>query len=145
MPENLNLPRWLAPVLVILLIAGVVAASRFMHSGEVPAVALACPNLQAGCAARLGGREVELGIDGELKVLSPFEIWLKAPGAQTVQASFTMAGMDMGFNLYTLRPDASGRFRARITLPVCVSGRRDWVMTLRIDGQALTVPFVTQL
>ena len=33
--------------------------------------------------------DVELGIAGELKVLSPFEIWLKAPGAGTVQASFT--------------------------------------------------------
>ncbi|MDD4882459.1 MAG: hypothetical protein PHX10_12845 [Gallionellaceae bacterium] len=142
---KLNLPRWLAPVLVILLIAGVVAASRFMQPREAPALALVCPNLQAGCAARLDGRAVELGVDGELKVLSPFEVWLKAPDAKTVQASFTMVGMDMGFNLYTLRPDASGAFRARITLPVCVSGRRDLVMTLRVDGKALTVPFVTQL
>jgi len=142
---KLNLPRWLAPALVILLIAGVVAASRFMQPREMPALALDCPDLQAGCATSLAGREIKLGITGELKVLSPFEVWLKAPDAKTVQASFTMVGMDMGFNLYTLRPDGSGAFRARITLPVCVSGRRDWVMTLRVDGQAVTVPFVTQL
>jgi hypothetical protein len=106
---------------------------------------LTCPNLQAGCKATLDGREVELGVAGELKVLNPFEVWLKAPGARSVQASFTMVGMDMGFNLYTLRPDAEGVFRVKATLPVCVSGRRDWILTLKIDGQALTVPFVTEL
>lgn len=142
---GLNFPRWLAPALVILLIAGVVAASRLLRPAEVPAVALACPELQAGCTGRLDGREVTLGIRGELKALTPFEVWLQAPGADSVQASFTMEGMDMGFNLYTLRADAAGVYRARITLPVCVSGRRDWVMTLHIDGRTLTVPFVTQL
>lgn len=138
-------PRWLAPVLVIALIAGVVAASRLLQPAEAPAVALSCPDLTAGCRAELAGRTVELGIVGELKVLTPFEVWLKAPGARSVQASFTMEGMDMGFNLYTLRPDADGVFRARVTLPVCVSGRRDWVITLKIDGRTLSAPFVTQL
>lgn len=142
---RLNLPRWLAPALVILLIACVVAASRFLKPEAVAPVAVHCPSPLAGCRAELAGRPVELGFAGELKVLTPFEVWFKAPGAKTVQASFTMEGMDMGFNLYTLRPDAAGVFRARVTLPVCVSGRRDWVMTLHVDGQALAVPFVTEL
>ena len=143
--EQLRLPRWLAPVLVILSIAGVIAISRFAEKEAITAVAVACADVQTGCKATLNGRAVEFGVAGELKVLSPFEVWLKAPDARSVEASFTMAGMNMGFNLYTLRPDAAGVYRARITLPVCVSGRRDWAMTLIIDGRALTVPFVTQL
>jgi len=111
----------------------------------VPAVAVACADLQAGCPASLAGRAVTLGVAGELRVLTPFEVWLKAPGAREVQASFTMEGMDMGFNLYTLKPDAEGVFRGRVTLPVCVTGRRDWIMTLKVDGLALRVPFVTEL
>lgn len=142
---NLNLPRWLAPVLVIVLIAGVVAASRLLQPEAAPAQPVTCANLGAGCTVSLAGRTVELGVAGELKVLSPFEVWLKAPGAKAVAASFTMAGMDMGFNLYTLKPDAAGVFRARVTLPVCVTGRRDWIMTLTVDGQTLRVPFVTEL
>lgn len=142
---TLNLPRWLPPVLVIALIAGVVVASRFLQPGSAPAQAVACADLGAGCTASLSGRRLELGVTGELKVLTPFEVWLKAPGAKVVQASFTMAGMDMGFNLYTLRPDPAGVFRARVTLPVCVTGRRDWIMTLTVDGRALAVPFVTDL
>ena len=143
--DKLRVPRWLPPTLVILLIAGVVAGNRLLQPKEAPAVAVACPNPRAGCAVSVHGREIGLGVSGELKVLSPFEVWVRAPGAESVQASFTMEGMDMGFNLYTLRPDAKGVFRARITLPVCVSGRRDWVMNLKIDGQALSVPFVTEL
>ena len=51
----------------------------------------------------------------------------------------------MGFNLYTLHADQEGVFRGRVTLPVCVSGRRDWVMTLDIDGRRVAIPFVTEL
>jgi hypothetical protein len=142
--EKLKLPRWLFPVLVILLIAGVVAANRYLQPAKPP-LAVVCANLQKGCTARLDGRDVTLGIEGELKVLSPFELWVKAADTKTVQASFAMKDMDMGFNLYTLKPDPQGGFRARVTLPVCVSGRRDWVMILDLDGQKISVPFVTEL
>ena len=104
-----------------------------------------CASLASGCTATVAGRRVALGVRGELKALAPFEVWVEAPGAKSVQASFTMEGMDMGFNLYTLRPEPDSLFRARVTLPVCVSGRRDWEMTLHVDGHALLVPFVTDL
>lgn len=142
--ERLNLPRWLAPALIILLIAGVVAWQRWSEPKAGPPLHLVCADLRVGCATRLDDRVVTAGIDGDLKALTPFEIWVRAR-ADKVRASFTMEGMNMGFNLYTLRPDPAGVFRARVTLPVCVSGRRDWVMTLEIDGRRLTVPFVTEL
>ncbi len=50
----------------------------------------------------------------------------------------------MGFNLYTLRRGADGVYRARVTLPVCVSGQPNWILNLDIDGQRLRIPFVTQ-
>lgn len=130
-----------APWLVIGLIVALLAAWQ-LRAPE-PARAVSCPDLQAGCALPLDGATV--GVEGELRVLKPFQLWVKAPGARQVQAHFTMAGMDMGFNLYTLRPDADGVFRARIVLPVCVSGRRDWVMSLEIDGRRFDLPFVTEL
>ncbi len=141
---RLNLPRWLFPVLVIVLIAGVVATNRYLQPAKPP-LSIVCPNLQKGCSTRLEGHEINLGVQGELKVLSPFEVWVKAPEAKEVQASFAMKDMDMGFNLYTLRPDPQGVFRARVTLPVCVSGRRDWVMILDVDGHKISLPFVTEL
>jgi len=80
-----------------------------------------------------------------VKPLQPFQVWVKAAGARKVQARFTMEGMDMGFNLYTLRADGDGVFRARVTLPICVSGRRDWVMAVEIDGAVVKVPFSSDL
>lgn len=135
----------LAPVGLLLLVALVVFLQPQQDSGEAPPQTLPCADLAAGCSARLGNRVVVVGVDGELKVLQPFEVWVRAEGARKVQARFTMEGMDMGFNLYTLHADKDGVFRGRVTLPVCVSGRRDWVMTLDVDGQRLAVPFVTEL
>lgn len=146
----MKLPSWLPPLLVIALIGGVVGYQHLQKQSEVPAQVLSCTALAAGCEAMLGKEPVKVGITGEIKVLQPFEVWLQAATPlEKVQASFTMEGMDMGFNLYTLRPDPQGVYRARITLPVCVSGRRDWRMTLEILGAhekfRLTVPFVTEM
>jgi hypothetical protein len=141
----MKLKQWLVPSLVIALIAGVVISQQVLQGDRPPVQTLQCADLKAGCSARLGKAPVNLGISGELKVLQPFTVWLKKEGTTQVQASFTMEGMDMGFNLYTLKRDPDGVFRTRVTLPVCVSGRREWVMTLDIDGARLAVPFVTDL
>lgn len=139
--------RWsgLAPLLIIVLVGGVVWFSHFRDKAERPPVALTCPDIHAGCAGELAGRPVQVGVRGDLKVLHPFEVWVRAADVREAHVSFAMEGMDMGFNLYTLRPDQDGVLRGRVTLPVCVSGRRDWRMTLEIEGQRLTLPFVTEL
>lgn len=136
---------WLAPVSIILLIAGVVALNRFYRSDDVPSAVVRCADLRAGCKAMLGEREVTVGVDGELKLLKPFELWVRARDVDKAQASFAMVGMDMGFNLYSLRADGKGAYRARITLPMCVTGRMDWLLHVDLDGARLTIPFVTMM
>jgi hypothetical protein len=128
-----------------LLIIGLAALVLWRGGDNAPAAAvtLPCADLAKGCGTRLHGRAVSLGLSGPVQPLKPFRVWVKAAGARTVQARFTMQGMDMGFNLYTLRADADGIFRARVTLPVCVSGRRDWIMAVEIDGSVIQVPFRT--
>ncbi|MBK6743833.1 MAG: hypothetical protein IPG66_13015 [Hydrogenophilales bacterium] len=137
--------QWLAPVAIIFLIAGVVLLNHTYKQHDGAEVVLQCADLRAGCRAMLGDREVTVGVNGELKLLKPFEVWVRVEGVQKLQASFTMKGMDMGFNLYTLRPDGKGAYQARITLPICVTGRHDWLLHLDLDEQRLTVPFVTEL
>lgn len=130
------------PLLIIALAAGVL----WRGGGEAPVAGptLVCADLVAGCASRLHGREVQVGVDVPVKPLQPFQLRVRAPAARQVRASFTMEGMDMGFNLYTLRAEADGVFQARVTLPVCVTGRRDWIMALEIDGETLRVPFSSE-
>jgi hypothetical protein len=135
----------LAPLGILVLVGLVVYLNQARQPQGGPPPVLHCPDLAAGCSTRLDGRSVSVGVEGPLKVLQPFQVWVRAQDARRVQASFTMEGMDMGFNLYTLHADKEGVFRGRVTLPVCVSGRRDWVMTLDIDGRRLAIPFVTEL
>jgi hypothetical protein len=133
-----------------LAIIALAAAVLWNHGGPpASALAVACADPLAGCITRLGDREIRIGMQANpeagVKPLQPFQVWVQAPAARKVQVSFTMEGMDMGFNLYTLHPDAQGVFRARATLPVCVTGRRDWNMVVDIDGTLLQVPFTTNL
>ncbi len=142
---RVNIKPWLAPLAIIVLIAAVVALNRIHKPDDDAEVKARCADLRAGCKVMLADREVAFGVDGELKLLQPFELWVRAGDVDKARASFTMEGMDMGFNLYTLRPDGKGAFRARITLPMCVTGRKDWLLHIEIDGRRLSVPFVTDM
>lgn len=142
----MSTPRHLHRLLPLLLIAliGVVVWLNADRQ-DSPPVSVVCPDVVAGCAARVAGRDVRVGVDAPIKPLRPFELRVEVAGVQRVEARFSMEGMDMGFNLYVLRAEAPGVFRARVTLPVCVSGSRNWLMTLDLDGTRLVLPFVTEL
>ena len=125
------------------------------HDAALQEIKVDCASLDSGCSVQTDGRTLRFGMQANAKPLEPFDIWVSATGAgatdtgaRTIgkaEARFTMEGMDMGFNLYTLRPDAQGVFRARVTLPICVTGRRDWNMILEVDHTRLLIPFVTNL
>jgi len=138
--------HWLNRALPLLLIAmiGVVVWMNAERQ-EKPSITVNCPDLEAGCTVEVEGRAIRIGTTGRIKPLQPFDLWVVAAGAGKVEARFTMEGMDMGFNLYVLRADNRGVYRARVTLPVCVTGSREWLMTIEIDGIRLAVPFVTEL
>ncbi len=137
------------PLALIVLIGLVLWAEHnaFWRDAEATSgVRVDCETLDSGCSLMNDGREIRFGMQGEVKPLAPFEIWVAGVAAvHKAEARFTMEGMDMGFNLYTLRPDAQGVLRAKVTLPICVTGRRDWNMILELDNLRLIVPFVTKL
>jgi hypothetical protein len=139
--------KW--PAIVGLALAVALGALAVWRNFPYPGAArievyLPCPDPVAGCTALVGNRTVSIGMAGERKPLTAFQVWVKAAGAVTAQASFTMVGMNMGLNRYTLRPDVAGVFHAEVILPVCVSGRREWVMSLDIDDTIrVSMPFTT--
>ena len=137
---------WLVRLWPLALIA-LLALVLWTHQApdEAGVTQVACATLASGCSLHVDGREISLGMTGDPKPLVPFQIWVKAAGVRKAEARFVMAGMDMGFNLYTLRADNQGVFRATVTLPICVTGRRDWAMILDVDKTRLSVPFVTDL
>jgi len=101
--------------------------------------AVPCADLVAGCRAG----NVVVRTDQHPSGLVPFTLMVTAPGAKEVVAEFVMPGMEMGLNRYRLQGLGEGRFSARVILPVCVSGRRDWVLWLAVDGRPVGFAFAT--
>ena len=134
----------LFPLLLIALVGVLVWRYQGQSATRAP-LTLSCADLHGGCGIDLDGKAIRVSVVGDLKPLQAFQVRVIAPRAHAVEARFTMQGMDMGFNLYTLRADKEGVFQASVTLPVCVTGRRDWIMRLDVDGVGVAVPFVTDL
>jgi len=130
-------------IATVLVAAGFVLWQQFR---PLPAKAqrINCADLVAGCTAATADGPVTLGVSEKIRPLKPFEIWVKPPKPGKVEADFSMVSMNMGYNLYTLRPGPDGTYRVTATLPFCISGRGDWVLTLRLPGAALEVPFTTE-
>lgn len=129
-----------------LLIAAFIAIAIFGYRARLPAAAreLRCTDIVAGCTFLLDGREATLAFSQVPKPLEAFTLEVRAPHARRVSAEFQMVGMDMGFNRYDMKPAGNDAYVARITLPVCVSSRHDWVLYLTIDGTRFAVPFTSR-
>lgn len=123
-------------------------------SGQVVKLpAPTCSPVGGPCTASDPPRMLALTLSGDVRPLRPFDLILRLPDtalAQAGQASvdFIMIGMDMGLNRYTLTRQADGSFRAKVILPVCSSGRSDWVAKVSaIVGKemwAAEFPFVAE-
>ncbi|HEY0664261.1 MAG TPA: hypothetical protein VGD18_06610, partial [Thiobacillaceae bacterium] len=98
----------------------------------------------AGCSFEHRGAAAGVRFSAQPAPMQAFGLRVTAPGVSRVSAEFQMVGMDMGFNRYDLKPAGDGAFGATVTLPVCVSGRRDWKLYLDLDGSRYVVPFRTR-
>jgi hypothetical protein len=135
--------RVLAPLLIVVALVAIAVAGYWLKR-PAQAVAVRCADPLAGCSFSHRNTTVTLGFSARPSPLKAFEVTIRAPGATRLSAEFQMVGMEMGFNRYDLRPAGNGVFVSNVTLPVCVSGRRDWTMTLDIDGAHYVLPFSTQ-
>lgn len=102
-------------------------------------VAVPCADIVAGCSVVDAGLQV--AFDQRPQPLRPFLLSVRQPGARELHASFSMRGMEMGFNRYRLLPQAAGAWQAQVMLPACVQGRSDWELLLEIDGVRYALPF----
>ena len=139
--------RWLT--LFFMFLAAAIATTKFAREmakvrtpGKVTTTS--CPALPAACRLEVGGHPLELNFSPAPVPLKPFMLNVKAPAARSVFAEFTMVDMDMGANRYRLEAASAGMWKANVTLPVCVAGRSNWIMTLEVDGVKVRVPFTAE-
>lgn len=125
---------------LVLIAVGALLWPRFApHSG---AVSLPCADIVAGCALPAEGGSIRF--DHQPDALKPFKLFVTWPQANTIEASFQMAGMQMGFNRYRLVRQADEHWQAEVMLPACIQGRKDWLVELDIDGAKVRVPFASR-
>lgn len=134
--------RVAAPLLLAVALLAIAAAGWWLKRPPA-AVAVPCANPIAGCTFAHRGAAASVRFSAQPAPLQAFGLSVRAPGARRVSAELQMKGMDMGFNRYDLRPAGNGAFSAQVTLPVCVSGRRDWMLFVDIDGTRYVLPFST--
>ncbi|MFP5418406.1 MAG: hypothetical protein ACLGHA_04530 [Gammaproteobacteria bacterium] len=132
--------RLIVPVLVIAGLVGI-ALAGFWFRQQADARPVACRDPVAGCSFEHDGAPARLRFSGPPGALEAFGLEVRASAAKRVSAEFQMQGMEMGFNRYDLSPTPGGVFTGQVTLPVCISGRRDWTLFLSIDGTRYAVPF----
>lgn len=135
--------RVMMPLLLVVALAAIAVAGYWLKR-PAEAQVIACANPLAGCEFSHRGTAVKVIFSTAPKPLEAFELRISAPGVTRISAEFQMNGMEMGFNRYDLRPAENGMLAAKVTLPVCVSGRRDWTMFLDIGGTRYALPFSTQ-
>ena len=133
----------MVPLLLVVVLAAIAVVGYWLKR-PAEAQAVACADPLAGCSFGHHGMTATARFSARPTPLEAFELSVTAPGANRVSAEFQMNGMEMGFNRYDLRSVGNGTYASRVTLPVCVSGRRDWTLTLEIDGAHYALPFSTR-
>lgn len=84
-----------------------------------------------------------LYVKNEVSALMPFIVNIEEAEKQpqTIDISFEMMGMDMGFNQYHL-VKVGEAWQAKVILPVCSLGRNDWLLKVKIKSD--NIESVTQ-
>jgi hypothetical protein len=102
---------------------------------------LNCNPAKSVCTAGKQDISVRLFFPEQVHYLKPFRMQVTTKGIgnssiETIYINYTMVGMDMGLNRFNLKSvtDAKGqqRYEGEGILPVCVSGRVDWLANVNV-------------
>ena len=136
--------------LSLLLLSGCDKTSQTELPATLLAVVPGC-EVQQGCRAEDDSISVNVQFGAVPRALHPFPISLQVNGGEPlrdVSVTFYMQGMDMGLNRYRLVGSAASGWKADITLPICMSGRSDWVAEFELLTEQrrlqFRLPFVLQ-
>ncbi|MBK1672563.1 hypothetical protein CKO35_04465 [Ectothiorhodospira shaposhnikovii] len=137
--------RWLSVLLIpVMLGAGYLLGEHWLRPLLVPmdveAVVIEAPagcELDAqGCLMMVAGTQVRVWGPDRIPPLAPFDLRLDgAAPMEALDVSYIMPGMEMGVHRFEFTTLATGGWVAESVLPVCMSGRMDWVAKVRIRLQ----------
>ena len=142
----------LVTLAMIALLVGIAGAGYYWSPLLLPKADLTalpqtdCDLQRAACAAVLpDGARIELSIAPRpIPILTPLRVEVTLGGIQANKVEVDFAGetMNMGHNRVELTA-GNGRHVGEASLPVCVSGGMNWIVTVLIetDQQRIAVPY----
>jgi len=97
-----------------------------------------CDPSQQACGANLQGLSITLSTSQPVSAMKLFDVKLQANGfsQQTINkasANFVMQGMEMGLSKFNLAEMKKGIWQGQAMLPVCTSGRSDWLVEIKLE------------
>jgi hypothetical protein len=107
----------------------------------------ACDLQRQSCLTLLAdGAQVELSMGTRpVPMIKPFEVKVLTRGfnPNRVEVDFAGVDMNMGLNRPELLPRADAGYFAEVTLPVCITGQMDWLVTVLIErgSERLSIPY----
>jgi hypothetical protein len=108
----------------------------------------ACDPTQGACAAKGSGVQLSFQPRTAIRPLQAFPVTVHLAGmeADIVTVDFSMPSMNMGWNRYRLLRQSGGVWSGEVILPVCSSGRHDWVARVEVEAsrRRLTARFPVQ-
>ncbi len=125
-----------------------VVGYRFVPKADVrlPLVADCALDRQPACVAELPGGRMEMAISPRpIPSNQPLNVSVSLSGIRADRVEIDFAGVDMNMGHIGVRLAAAGagRYTGQATLPVCVTGRMAWWVTVLLDTgrEVISVPF----
>lgn len=111
---------------------------------ETLSVDMPCDASVQECVVRSGATQWSVRLGPQVVALKSFPVELRASGEapDAVRVKFAMSGMSMGLNEYRLIPAGDGVWKADVMLPICTSGRSDWLAEFTVESGDVRSMFV---
>lgn len=122
---------------LVLCFASLLGACEQRSDDPLPATALSLAqpcDVRSGCVAEVEDFALALSMGPEVRPLKPFAVDVehrRGPPIDSMTVAFDMKNMDMGSSRYRLI-ETGDSWHANVTLPVCMSGRSDWIADFEV-------------
>jgi len=97
-----------------------------------------CQPTMSNCLSPVGDGKLQWSVEKSIQYLKPFmnkiELTnIQEKDVQQISIEFVMQGMQMAVNRSIFTKQTSGLWQAQSVLPICVSGRKDWLAIVRVE------------
>lgn len=135
--------RYSAIALIVAILSGIIVANKMGWSnqwfGNVKTeTTIDCPELEKGCTFNLNGKPFKIKSDIALEAGKPFVLDIEGE-IVAARAFWRMLDMDMGPNNYRLEHLDGQRWQAKVILPPCPHGGKDWQLHLELNARAANI------